>query len=115
MAGTPLQKALYAGTVTAPQTTAVSLLGLLHALGGQYANIPGSCPSYQIQFDPQNATDILVGDENTAISPQQCAIRGQPGGGDSYATRVPYIGPIGSLYVVAVASGAALLNVAVFQ
>jgi hypothetical protein len=115
MAGTPLQKALYTGTVTAPITTAVSLLGLIRALGGQYANVPGSSASYQLQFDPNNGTNILLGDENTALSPQQCAYNASPGGADSYSQRPPYIGPIGCLYVVAVGSGAALINFAVFQ
>jgi hypothetical protein len=115
MAGTPLQKALYSGTVTAPQTTAVSLLGLIHALGGQYANVPGSSASYQIQFDPSNATNILMGDENTALSPQMCAYNAPGGGADSYSQRPPYIGPIGSLFVVAAGAGAALINFAVFQ
>lgn len=115
MAGTPLQYPLYACTVTAPQTTAVSLLGLIQALGGKYVNCPGSSAQYQLQFDPSNAANILVGDENTAISPQQCAVNGQPGGGVGVGVGMPYIGPIGSVYVVASISGAALLNVAVFQ
>jgi hypothetical protein len=115
MAGTPLQQPLYACTITAPPTTAVSILSLIRALGGRYANCPGSSASFQIQWDPNNGTNILMGDENTAISPQQCAVNMGPGGADSYSQRPPFSAPIGSLYVVATGAGAALINVAVFQ
>lgn len=113
MAGTPLQYPLYACTVTVTNTPQ-NLLALIQAIGGKYKNCPGSSASYQLQADPANSNNILVGDENVAVSPQQCAALLAPGAGDSYATRCPYIGPIGSLWVVTSAA-TALLNLAVFQ
>jgi hypothetical protein len=114
MAGTPLQFAFCAFTLTLT-TSPQNLLKLAQGLGGKYINMNSSGYSYQIQFDPNNGANILIGDENVAVSPQQCAIVGVPGAGDSQGTRVPYIAPFGCLWGVAAGAGAALINVAVFQ
>lgn len=115
MPGPVMQYPLYACTLTLT-TTPANLLTLIRALGGKYANCSGGSASFQLQADPNNAQDIFVGDENVAISPQQCMARlVAAGGADSYAAVIPFNAPIGSVWVVAVASGTALLNVAVFQ
>ena len=69
----PSFEAFYGCTVTVP-TSPTSLLALIQALGGRYANIPSSCRSYQIQPDTTNTVHILVGDAAVAVSTQNCAM-----------------------------------------
>jgi hypothetical protein len=104
---------LYGCTVTIG-TTPTQLLALIHALGGKYANCPGSSRSWNIQTDISNSDYVLAGDENVALSPQQCFYN-FGGGGFTFLDRaeIPGLAPIGSIYVVAHAAGQ-LLNIAVF-
>jgi hypothetical protein len=110
--GAPLQRPLWAPTVTVTGATAVTLLSLIRAKGGIYANMPGSSRMYQIQPDPTNTDTVLVGDENVAISALNCGVKMPAGSSLFYAATSPALAPIGSLYVLA-ASGSQLLNVMV--
>ena len=89
---------------------AVTLLSLIQGLGGNYASCPGSSRSYNWQCDPANGANVLVGDENVAISPQQCGLNMAPGVGFLDRASTPAMTPLGSVYVLAV-SGSQKLNV----
>jgi len=113
MAGTPLQYPVYAATLTLT-TTPQNLLTLLQAIGGRYLNCPSSSRSYQIQADPANTPKALIGDENLALSPQQCGQVLSAGVVLTDRATMPYIAPFGSLWGAS-ATSTALVNVMVWQ
>ncbi len=112
MAGTPLPRPLWACTLSI--STKVSLLAAIRALTGNYSDCPGSARAYQLQPDPANSAAILIGDENVAVSPQQCGVNMAAGSGLFYGATSPALAPISSLYAVAV-SGPQLLNLMVIS
>lgn len=114
MAGTPFQPALMTCTVTVPGSP-TSLLALIKALGGRYANAISSSAGFSAQADPNNTDDILIGDETVAVSPQSCGVYLTAGAAESDSARIPYTAPVGSFWVVSKAGGSPLLNIVIFQ
>ncbi len=93
---------------------AANLLALIRAKGGIYTDCPGSSREYTLNPDATNGAGILIGDENVALSPQNCGINMPAGSGAYYSATLPAMAPLGSLYVLAV-SGSQLLNVVVIS
>ena len=110
--GAPLTRALSGVTITVSAKT--NILAAIQALGGVYANVASSSRSWNIQLDPTSTCNYcLAGDENVAISPQQCFF--YMGLNFTFLDRasLPGMCPIGSVYVVP-DTGNAILNIAVF-
>lgn len=113
----PINRPLYTGSLTL-STSPKNLLALIRAIAspaGFYTNVPGATRAYSLQADPANSNgdNILVGDENLTLSPQNCGVNMVPGSSLNREATTPAMGPLGAIYVAA-STGSPILNFAVY-
>ena len=110
--GAPLTRPLTGVTISI--TAKQNILAQIQAIGGVYANVASSARSWNIQLDPASTCGLcLLGDENVALSPQQCFLNMGLNFTMLDRASMPGMCPIGSVYAVPDA-GTAILNIAVF-